>query len=264
MNLLVWQSDTFLVIKQRLARTTVFLRTLLTFSLAFIIRPAFCEGEGGAASFSQEVASNRGEATSQESATERPRFKKKIVPNFLRYKLCFKEMCEFMDLDKQREKFVMMSSAHGESDPECLACKPLFLALASACRKKIKKIAKSTPTPEEETAEEAEASPSSTPKEIVRIDPNTLVLDTVTRCFEPILGVEAELPEGIKAIQKLVEILRSSEGKNKLQESYFSTLAQYVEAPFEEYLRTNPSAPEGETPGSAGADKKEDVDSLFE
>ena len=240
------------------------LRILLTLSLLLVIATAtrsFAEEEGASSTTSHGETSSNAENPLPEGASERPRFKKKIVPNFLKYKLCFKEMCENMELDKQREAFVLMSSAHGDSDPECLACKPLFLALASSCRIKVKKAPKHTPTPEEATAEEATPSPSSTPKEIVRIDPNTLVLDTVTRCFEPIRETEAELPEGIKGILKLLEVLRSPEGKNKLQQSYFSTLAQYIEAPFEEYIHETQRAAESEASSSAA--RKEDVDSLF-
>ncbi len=178
-----------------------------------------------------------------------------LPPNFVKFKSYFKDICEHISIDGRLDPLLTMLNARSERDPECVGCKPFFSPFVSSCReqkkkdiaeeKKKKKLqeveaeAAKAETSEAEEGAEGEAvveTVAPPPKPLVaQNDPSTVLIDTISRLFTALTESEKDLPQTYKVVMKVCEDFRSAANKTEEDLLYFSTLAEYIEAPFLEY-----------------------------
>ena len=161
------------------------------------------------------------------------------------YKRSFKELCEYIGRDGWREEMTELLAGQAQKDPGCRGCRPFFLTFAGACRPpKQRRVRVKPETPRVETEGSESPSASSTPHSPAKeMEPGILVVDSVSRLFEGLSRDELRIDDTYAAVVKLTAVLRSPVGKSRCEFNYFSTLAEYLAAPFDVYAAARAGRP---------------------
>lgn len=184
-----------------------------------------------------------------EGTPEGPR----LIPTyFTRFRPDIRRFCDAITKDGRREEFYSMVSPFTLRDDQCPACMPFFKEWSNACRPKEARVrAGSTPAPE-----------------IVRQREMSLEsVDAVTRAFSRIAQERDYLPLIMPAVEKLLSLMRSADGKSSGAQEYFAAMAEYAAAPLLPYQRARDAQSRRLKPESAEAGtvrSKEALDSLFD
>jgi len=161
--------------------------------------------------------------------------KRIIVYNDLKRPL--KELCEYIAEDGRRDALVVLLTSLTAVDPNCAACKPFFRSFVAACRAPkvyVKRKKKREPPPELEEGETPPPTPTPVPTPH-ELEPNIRVLDFASQVFTALSEDSRRLDDNYQAAMKFATALRSPQGKTTAEHNYYSTLAEYVLAPFEPY-----------------------------
>ena len=175
----------------------------------------------------------------------------RIVPTyFTRFRTELRRLCDAVTKDGRRGDFYAFLSERTSRDDECPACMPFFKEFSNACRPKEKHV-RPGGTPEPETARQRE--------------PNIEAIEATSLAFSRIAGEDKYLHLIMPAIEKLLVLMRSPEGKSPGARDYFVVLAEYANAPFLPYAQSLDVERRRLTPGAEEpTKKKEELDNLFE
>jgi hypothetical protein len=174
------------------------------------------------------------------AAAKPVRKKPSVFKGYGSYRFHMKSICEAIKADGRMEKFFVQLDSISAGDETCAACRPLIKPMAEACRPpKVGKKAKEG------------AQPTATPKQR---EPHFEVA-VLTLGLSKSLAADTEIRfETLKAIRKLVALLRSPEDKTAAERDYFSLLADYFEGPFNgvAYLEKHHAPSAGESSSAGG------------
>lgn len=154
--------------------------------------------------------------------------------------ITFRAMCDAMHQDARLEKFAEFAAVALASASTCDVCRPFYKAISVGCKPKrvIVPKAKKKPkkTQEEGVAEGAEEEPAEpTPTPPLRPkqrEPSLLLIDLTSNVFAG-LSESPSAVEVLPALDDLLERLRDRSSMTPGEYDYFSTLATYMERPFE-------------------------------
>lgn len=145
----------------------------------------------------------------------------------------FRDLCDRLEKDGRREAMHRLAEANTARDETCVACRSLFLTLASSCAERPRRnpTVRKPAVEEEQSADEPEDPPTPTPRPLQR-EPSGEVVDAASVVFGTIAGRERDIDLSTQAIGRLVFLLRDAQGKTKGEHEYMRILAEYVIAPF--------------------------------
>ncbi len=183
--------------------------------------------------------------TGEVEEAEKPQRRRVVYNDF---KSEFKELCEHVSDDGRGEAFEMLLISQIDTGSACVACKTFFYTFGAACRgggdgfKKKKNAhghnSKSSQgseiagAPEEVTSPVPSASPQACQRP--QLEPSIFVIDGISQLFIQ-LSEDSRRDDTYLAVARLVAVLRKPEGKSEDEGNYFSVMAEYIAAPFEEY-----------------------------
>jgi hypothetical protein len=190
---------------------------------------------------------------SQESVEEEQVPRVKPFKGYRALREQFALMGRYVELDGRLLSWRSMLEAGNVRDPQCRACKVLFLELLSAAPKLKQKEKPLRPG----------ASPTPSPARIfLQREPCTELIDTVLRAFRILADDEKYIEDHYPALLKLLSFLRNPAGKSQAEREYFETLATFIEEPFLEYRRQ--LAAQGKRGGvTSPVDVGASIDQLF-
>jgi|GEM_PF-7099272 len=178
-----------------------------------------------------------------------PAVKPKLFRGYGRFQAQFVKLCELLREDGRSDKLYEILYPASERDPDCVACRPLLRPLALACKPKTSFKKKTGSQPKMPLPKQRE--------------PHAKVIEAGSVLFRDLANEKDLLGETVKAVKKLLELLRDASGKTPAERDYYTVLAEYVEAPFKEALRGGVNK-ENETPEREHASRPEiRLDELF-
>jgi hypothetical protein len=143
-----------------------------------------------------------------------------------------------------------MTAPFIERDPNCGACRDFYKLVAAQCARQVKvEKPKKAPTPKpaesepESPEDEGEAAtpvpaPVDTPLKIhLQREPSLATIQATLDLFVAMAEDEPMVVHYLPVVERLLSVLRLSEGRAPGERDYFANLAVYVEAPFRRHLK---------------------------
>ena len=146
----------------------------------------------------------------------RPTAKPKPFRGYGRFQYLFRDFCRLLRLDGRADKLFEITDSAAVRDSACLACQPLMKSFAVACK----------PAASRKRAKET---PSAVP---AQREPRPDVLVSATKLASSLAEEQGTLAETRRAMDRLVALLRSSEGKTVGERDYFAEVSHCLEKPF--------------------------------
>ena len=166
-----------------------------------------------------------------------------------------KLLCETLQRDSRREGLYALLTARLPLTKGCPACRALLKEFSDACR-----TPQHPPTP----AHTLSQAPSLLPGQPKEREPHLQVISAATAAFSSLAANPDSRSACLPAIEFLVQVLRDPEGKSKGELEYFSTLAEYMQAPFMHVLKKKRQIHKSMQETGVTTDKGKNLDELFD
>jgi hypothetical protein len=161
-----------------------------------------------------------------------------------------KEICKGVNLDGRGEQFYDLVLSGIKTTQKCLECVNFLKSFSLYCKPKKPSKPKKKKKGEEDT-------PVPQPKVVRYLEPNVALVDYILETFRRYAQARGETREiRLGVVRSFAALLQDPERKKRGQQTYFSTLAVFIQAPFERDIRNQ--VRKGQLPPSFSAD------SLFE